>query len=247
MKVPELGAACHSERMPTDTSYHGELAEFFAGAGQEHPTNAYIDRPAMLALIGDVAGQDVLDVGCGPGFYAAALADRGATVTALDGSADMVRIAERVSGERGTFFQHDLEQPLPLPDASFDLAMMALVYHHLHARRQVLAELRRVLRPGGRLLVSTTHPMSEQRWLGGSYYEGGRVEAPIGGPGNGFSISFERMTVEQFVNELLDGGFVLERLLEPRPSAALRDVDPARFEVLDVKATVLTVALRRPA
>jgi SAM-dependent methyltransferase len=233
--------------MPTDTSYHGDLAGYFAGSGQEHPTNAYIDRPAMLALIGDVAGQDVLDVGCGPGFYSAAMAERGATVTGLDGSADMVRIAERTVGERGRFVQHDLEQPLPLADASFDLAVMALVYHHLHARRQLLAELRRVLRPGGRLLVSTTHPMSEQRWLGGSYYEGGRVDAPIGGPGSGFTINFERMTLETFVNEMLDGGFVLERLLEPRPSAEFRDVDPQKFEALDVKATVLTVALRRPA
>ena len=231
--------------MPTDTSYHGGLADYFAGTGQKHPTNAYIDRPAMLALIGDVAGQDVLDVGCGSGFYAAAMADRGATVTGIDGSAEMVRIARRVVGERGTFVEHDLEQPLPLPDASFDLAVMALVYHHVYARQQLLAELRRVLRPGGRLLVSTTHPMSEQRWLGGSYYEGGRVDAPIGGPGNGFTINFERMTVETFVNEMLDGGFVLERLLEPRPAAALREVDPDRFDQLDVKATVLTVALRR--
>lgn len=233
--------------MPTDTSYHGGLAAFFAGTGQGHPTNAYIDRPAMLALIGDVAGQDVLDVGCGPGYYAATLADRGATVTALDGSEELLQVAKRTAGERGTFVHHDLEQPLPLPDASFDLAVMALVYHHVHARGQLLAELRRVLRPGGRLLASTTHPMSEQRWLGGSYYEGGRVEAPVGGPGNGFSINFERMTVERFVNEMLDGGFVLERLLEPRPSPEFRDVDAAKFEVLDVKATVLTVALRRPA
>jgi SAM-dependent methyltransferase len=233
--------------MPAETSYRGDLAEFFAGTGQQHATNTYIDRPAMLGLIGDVAGQDVLDVGCGPGFYAAALADRGARVTALDGSAELVRIAERTAGERGTFFQHDLEQPLPWADASFDLAVMALVYHHLYARRQVLAELRRVLRPGGRLLVSTTHPMSEQRWLGGSYFEGGRVDAPIGGPGNGHTINFERMTVETFVNEMLDGGFVLERLLEPRPSTELRDVDPELFEKTDAKAVVLTVALRRPA
>jgi SAM-dependent methyltransferase len=233
--------------MPTDTSYHGGLADFFAGAGQQHPTNAYLDRPAMLGLIGEVAGQDVLDVGCGPGFYAAAMADRGAKVTAIDGSAELVRVAERTAGERGTFLQHDLERPLPFADASFDLAVMALVYHHLYARRQLLAELRRVVRPGGRLLVSTTHPMSEQRWLGGSYYEGGRVDAPIGGPGSGFTINFERMTVETFVNEMLDGGFVLERLLEPRPSPELRDADPEKFAQLDVKATVLTVALRRPA
>jgi SAM-dependent methyltransferase len=175
------------------------------------------------------------------------MAGQGAAVTGIDGSAEMVRIAEEVVGERATFLQHDLEQPLPFADASFDLALMALVYHHVHARRQLLAELRRVVRPGGRLLVSTTHPMSEQRWLGGSYYEGGRVDAPIGGPGSGYTINFERMTVETFVNEMLDGGFVLERLLEPRPAAALRDVDPEKFEKLDVKANVLTVALRRPA
>jgi hypothetical protein len=59
-------------------------------------------------------------------------------------------------------------------------------------------------------------------------------------------INFERMTVERFVNEMLDGGFVLERLLEPRPSPEFREVDAAKFEALDVKATVLTVALRRP-
>lgn len=233
--------------MPADTSYHGDQAAFFAAHAERHPTNAYIDRPAMLALIGDVAGQNVLDVGCGPGFHAAAMADRGATVTGIDGSAEMVRLAEEATGKRGTFLQHDLEQPLPFAGASFDLAVMALVYHHVYARPQLLAELRRVLRPGARLLVSTTHPMSEQRWLGGSYYEGGRVETPVGEAGSGFTIGFERMTAETFVNELLDGGFVLERLLEPRPSPAYRDLDPAMFEVMDVKATVLTLALRRPA
>lgn len=231
---------------PGDTAYHGELADFFAGSGQEHPTNAHIDRPAMLGLIGEVAGLDVLDVGCGPGFYSVAMAERGAAVTGIDGSAELLRYAAQALGERGRLVRHDLEQPLPLPDASFDLAVMALVYHHVHARAQLLAELRRVLRPGGRLLVSTTHPSSEQRWLGGSYYQGGRVRAPIGGPGSGLTIDFERLTLERFVNELLDGGFVLERLLEPRPSAALREKDPARFEELDAKTSVLTVALRRP-
>jgi SAM-dependent methyltransferase len=232
--------------MPSDTSYHGGLADYFAGAGQQHATNAYLDRPAMLALIGDVAGQDVLDVGCGPGFYSAAMVERGATVTGLDGSAELLGHAERATGGRGAFVRHDLELALPFRDEAFDLAVMALVYHHVYARPRLLAELKRVLRPGGRLLVSTTHPMSEQRWLGGSYYEGGRVNARIDGPESGYSINFERLTVERFVNEMLDAGFALERLLEPRPDPALRDVDAELFERLDVKATVLTVALRRP-
>lgn len=49
--------------MPTDTSYHGELGDHFVQLSSRHPTNVYIDRPAMLALIGDVAGLQVLDVG----------------------------------------------------------------------------------------------------------------------------------------------------------------------------------------
>jgi SAM-dependent methyltransferase len=229
--------------MPADTAYHGDLGDHFALWSTKHPTNTHIDRPAMLALIGDVAGLDVLDVGCGSGFYAAAMVERGARVTGIEGSESLLRHAEQATSGRATLVRHDLEQPLPLAEASFDVAVMALVYHHLFDRPQLLRELRRVLRPGARLLVSTTHPAGEQRWLGGSYYEGGRVEAPVGE----YTVKFERMTIERFVNELLDGGFVLERLLEPRPSEALREADPAEYERIGSRPNVLTVALRRPA
>lgn len=230
--------------MPSDTAYHGDLGDHFAQWSSQHPTNAFIDRPAMLALIGNVAGLDVLDVGCGSGFYSAAMVERGARVTGIDGSASVLKHAEKNAGGRATFVRHDLEQPLPFGDGSFDLAVMALVYSHVYDRKQLLSELRRVLRPGARLLVSTTHPVGEQRWLGGSYYAGGRVEAPVGE----HTINFERMTVERFVNELLDGGFVLERLLEPRPVAGLREVvDPEKYERIVNSTHVLTVAMRRPA
>ncbi|NUR31857.1 MAG: class I SAM-dependent methyltransferase [Catenulispora sp.] len=229
--------------MPADTAYHDELGDRFAQLSAVHPTNAHIDRPAMLALIGDVAGLDVLDVGSGAGFYSAAMVERGARVTGIEGSESLLRRAAEATGGRATLVRHDLEQPLPFGAASFDLAVMALVYHHVYDRPQLLSELRRVLRPGARLLVSTTHPAGEQRWLGGSYYEGGRADAPVG---DGFTINFERMTIERFVNELLDGGFVLERLLEPRPSEAMREEDPAEYERVGSRPNVLTVAMRRP-
>jgi SAM-dependent methyltransferase len=229
---------------PVDTAYHDALGDHFAVWSGHQPTNAYIDRPAMLALIGDVAGLDVLDVGCGAGFYSAAMGERGARVTGIDGSVSLLRHAEKAVGDRARLLLHDLERPLPFADASFDLAVMALVYSHVYDRVQLLSELRRVLRPGARLLVSTTHPVGEQRWLGGSYYEGGRVDAPVGE----YTINFERMTVERFVNELLDGGFVLERLLEPRPAEELRDaVSAEKYQRIIDSTHVLTVAMRRPA
>ncbi|GAA1981060.1 class I SAM-dependent methyltransferase [Catenulispora subtropica] len=229
--------------MPSDTAYHGDLGDHFVQLSAVHPTNAFVDRPAMLALIGDVAGLDVVDVGCGAGFYSAAMIERGARVTGVEGSERLLAHAEEATRGRATLVQHDLEQPLPFADASFDLAVMALVYHHVYDRKQLLSELRRVLRPGARLLASGTHAAGEQRWLGGSYYEGGRVDAPVG---DGLTINFERMTIERFVNELIDGGFVLERLLEPRPSEELREADPAEYERISDRPSVLTLALRRP-
>ena len=83
--------------MPADTAYHDALGHHFVQHSAAHPTNAHIDRPAMLALIGDIAGLDALDVGCGAGFYTAAMQERGARVTAIDGSETLLRYAEEAA------------------------------------------------------------------------------------------------------------------------------------------------------
>jgi hypothetical protein len=53
------------------------------------------------------------------------------------------------------------------------------------------------------------------------------------------------MTLETLLNELIHGGFTLERIGEPRPIEALRDVDPERYERMSTDPTILTLALRR--
>src|ERR1700712_1826988 len=152
----------------------GPMYEPFAAAFERHAEdsayNAHYDRPAVLGLLGDVRGLRVLDVGCGPGFYLAALADAGASVTGFDASPDLVRRARLRIGSRADVRVWDLEQPLTwLADEQFGAAVMALVIHHIDNRAQALSEVFRVLRDGGRLIVSTTHPTSDWMELGGSY------------------------------------------------------------------------------
>ena len=170
--------------MRIPTSYEGPLGDHFAHRATDSPYNAHTDRPAMLALAGDVTGMSVLDVGCGAGHYIAELRARGAAeVFGVEGSETLLGHArERIGDDPAvTLRRHDLEEPPAfLDDGSFDLVVMALVHHHVEARRQLLAEVHRVLRPGGVLLVSTTHPAADWTWHGGSYFDEERVESSVG-------------------------------------------------------------------
>ncbi|MFF3356786.1 class I SAM-dependent methyltransferase [Streptomyces sp. NPDC002917] len=216
--------------MHINTAYEGPLGDHFADSATDSPHNAHTDRPAMHALAGDVTGLRVLDIGCGAGHYIAELRARGpAEAVGVEGSATLLRHARKRLGHDTavTLHRHDLEEPLDfLPESSFDLAVMALVHHHIEARKQLLAELHRVLRPGGTLLVSTTHPTADWTWHGGSYFDEDRIESRLG---NDFTISYRRMTLQTFLSELLDAGFALERLVEPRAAKAARRIDERRY------------------
>lgn len=229
--------------MDSNLAYHGPLGDVFAAHSERGSYNAYIDRPAMLELIGDVSGQRILDAGCGPGYHAAELVERGADVLGLEGSASLVERARTRLGDRAEVRQHDLNTPLDfVPDESFDGALCALVLHHLRDRMQLLREVFRVLRPGGRFALSTTHPASDWQYFNDSYFSEEWVDLPF----NEHSIRFQRMSLETFIGEVLAAGFVLERLVEPRPVPALRDIDPARYDDLSERPTFLAVRLRRP-
>jgi ubiquinone/menaquinone biosynthesis C-methylase UbiE len=102
---------------------------------------------------GDLLGRRVLDVGCGTGRFAAALAERGAKVWGVDPSPEMLAQARRASAEAVGFKQAAAED-LPFKDAWFERAVLVLVVH-LVDRARALGELARVLAPDGRAVVAT--------------------------------------------------------------------------------------------
>jgi ubiquinone/menaquinone biosynthesis C-methylase UbiE len=112
----------------------------------------------MIDLAGDVDGHRVLDAGCGSGPLSAALRAKGAIVTGFDSSPAMIKLAQQRLGENADLHVADLSQPLPFPDGAFNDVVVSLVLHYLQDWTAPLAELRRVLKPGGRLLLSVNHP-----------------------------------------------------------------------------------------
>lgn len=224
------------------------MYEPFAAAFEHHAEasayNAHYDRPAVLRMVGDVRGLRVLDAGCGPGFYAEALVDAGASVTAFDASPDLVRRARLRVGSRADVRVWDLEQPLIwLADEQFDLAVMALVIHHVHDRGQALAELHRVLRRGGRLVVSTTHPTGDWLQLGGSYFDRRVVEETWQ---DDWHVTYWRQPLEAWCQEFTDAGFLIERLVEPRPADSMALAHPDVHAHLEQTPGFIAFSLLKP-
>ena len=139
-------------------AHYDGFARAYSAENESNLYNAVYERPAMLELAGDVGGLRVLDAGCGSGPLTAALAARGAFVAGFDQSAAMVDLARARLGGGADLRVADLADPLPYADAQFDLVTASLVLHYLEDWAGPLAELRRVLEPGGRLLVSVNHP-----------------------------------------------------------------------------------------
>src|SRR5262245_21731330 len=128
-------------------------AEYYAAAFGD--VTGQIAAP-LLDAVGAGKGARVLDVATGPGFVAAAAANRGATVTGLDFSPAMI-VAARGLHPGITFREGDAEA-LPFDDASFDAVVMNFGLLHLARPESAIAEAHRVLRPGGRYAFTVWAP-----------------------------------------------------------------------------------------
>jgi malonyl-CoA O-methyltransferase len=169
-----------------------------------------LEGPAVRAAVGEVRGLEALDLGCGTGRHALWLAAAGATVTAVDFSEGMLAEARRKPGAGAVrFLAHDLHRPLPFPDGRFDLVVSGLVLEHLRELGGFFAEARRVLRPGGRAVVSAMHPAmflrgTQARFTdpeSGEVVQPGSVPHPLGA----------------FVMAAVRGGFRLADVTEAAP------------------------------
>lgn len=136
-----------------------------------------IESRAVADALGDVAGRPLLDVGCGDGTYAIALTGQGARVVGVDLSAEMIPSAgarARSAGRSPVFVRADLNR-LPFPDRSFDAVLAVTVLCFVRDVGRALREMRRVLAPGGRLVLGDLH-----RWS--LWALGRRVRGALGSP-----------------------------------------------------------------
>ncbi len=144
-----------------------------------------LEEARVRRLLGDVAGLEVADIGCGTGRHARPLALAGARVTAVDFSEEMVRRARTKPGaETIRFVHHDLQERLPFPDGSFDRVVCCLVVEHIPNLTEFFGELRRLCRADGFIVVSGLHPAMLLRGIQARFTDPatGRETRPQGYP-----------------------------------------------------------------
>ncbi len=129
----------------------GRSVEGLAGAAE---------WPALRALIPDLHGLEVVDLGCGFGWFCRWAREQGAAhVLGLDVSEKMLARARAATSDAAiTYVRADLER-LDLPEASFDLAYSSLALHYIVDLAGLLAKVHRALIPGAHLIFSIEHPI----------------------------------------------------------------------------------------
>ncbi|NVB79487.1 MAG: class I SAM-dependent methyltransferase [Kofleriaceae bacterium] len=115
-----------------------------------------IEEPVVRSLIDATPPGRALDAGCGTGRHSRYLVDRGHDVLGIDLTPEMLAYAS--ANVRGAIFREGDLCAIPSPDASFDLVVSGLAIAHVADLDRAVAEMARVLRPSGRVILSVLHP-----------------------------------------------------------------------------------------
>ncbi len=200
----------------TKTTNYDDFAQDYSKENESSLLNAYYERPAMLELAGEVTGHRILDIGCGSGPLAAALIERGALVEGFDASAAMINLARRRLGDAVPLSVARLGEPLNYADDSFDDAVASLVFHYLQNWQGALEDVRRVLKPDGRLMLSVNHPLLYP-WThpGEDYFKPTLYTDVLNFNGRPAELTYWHRPLHQTTDAFLQAGFNIERIWEP--------------------------------
>jgi SAM-dependent methyltransferase len=210
---------------PVANWYTGWVGE----EGSEH--HRYLAIPAVLDLLAPARGEQILDIGAGPGVLAPAIARAGASYLGVDASLRLLAYARRTHGRHGRFLLGDAARLDRLPElrgGSFDGAVFLLSVQDMDPLDAVLASAAWALRCGGRLVILMTHPCFRvPRQSGWGWDEARKLRfrrvdrylTPLVVPlktypgGRGATRSYHR-PLEAYVSGLANCGLLIDRLLE---------------------------------
>lgn len=211
---------------------HWWVAEFTDGVDPEY------EEQIIPLVVERLANCDrVLDLGTGEGQIARALQAAGVDVIGVDPFPGQIAVAQQRGG--GAAYGVAAATGLPIADGSVDAVVACLVFEHIDEVDAAIAEVARVLRPGGRFLFLLNHPLlqtpnsgwiddqvidpPEQYWRLGEYLNEAVTMEEVG---KDIFVKFIHRPLSRYLNALTDAGLRLSRMDEPAPPQGFLDLSP---------------------
>jgi len=216
-------------------------------------------NPAIFSLLGHVEGTEILDAGCGEGYLSRLLERKGAHVTAVDYSTEMLKLAKAKATESsGIRYHHgNCENLNFLEDRMFDTIVSNMVIQDLEDHTAALRECFRLLRDGGTLVFSILHPCfitpgsgwirdgrgKKEAWRVSGYFLEGVYEQAFPEEAENKVVFYHR-SLTTYMTAIREVGFEMDEMVEPRPSDELVREDPEYREDL-IHPNFLVFKLRK--
>ncbi|MEE8440982.1 MAG: methyltransferase domain-containing protein, partial [Spirochaetia bacterium] len=177
--------------------------------------------PALLEMVGDVAGLHALDAGCGEGRIARLLSDRGAHVVGVDVSASLIEHARKRSvGYDIQFRAEDLSSEEAKLDTKVDLIVSHLVLDDVPDYRGFIRSLSRLSKGNSRFVVSKNNPYSAViREKAQHYFDSGVAVKYRGLSSHGVSVFYYHRTLEEYISAFAEEGYLLRTFSDLKPPA----------------------------
>jgi 2-polyprenyl-3-methyl-5-hydroxy-6-metoxy-1,4-benzoquinol methylase len=204
------------------------VADYYASGWGEDLTDPV--TVALFDVLGDVAGQRVLDVACGHGRISRGLARKGATVVGVDLSTAMLAKAEEMESNEPLgirYLQSDAADPELLPGETYDAAVCSMGLSDIDNLDGTLTNIRRLVRPGGVFAFAILHPcfpgiegVSGAWPSDGTYYDERYWQADATLSVLRQQVGANHRTLSTYLNTLHHHGFTLTQTTEPQPRIA---------------------------
>jgi ubiquinone/menaquinone biosynthesis C-methylase UbiE len=192
------------------------------------------NTPAVKSLVPDVKNRNILDAGCGPGIFTEWLLQNSAHVTAFDASTKMINHAKSRVGTKAILIAANMEEPLSFfEDNSFDGVLCSLAIAYVKDHVMLFKEFNRVLHPDGWFVFSTEHPFFSYRYFNiENYFETKEVSCDWHGFAKVVTMPSYYHSLGSISDALTDNGFIIEKILEPKPIDKFKDADNEDYNKL---------------
>lgn len=232
------------------TSYDSiSVEDYLAHVERPLSWNNLYERPAFIERLPPLEGKNVLDAGCASGYYTEYALKHGASVTALDISQKMLdTLGARIKSDKLTIYCADISQPMPfLKDSHYDCVICSLVLHYIKDWEPVLAELYRVMKEGGKLVISTHHPFALYQYIKPpSYYDFKMVEDTWGAKGpRPFKVHYYIRPLNEVLRPIINSRLKIISIDEPQPDEKCRELAPDVYKRLTEGPGFLFIVLEK--